>query len=576
MVRHKHYGINRTLMVCLVIIFLLTFPGCTDMVPVTTPPEPTESVKPPATQGPTFTVSKLLIMPTEVKIRDDVGISVLVTNSGDETGNHRVSLEINGRVVASKEITLASGASDMVIFRTSQESPGNYQVNVDGCRGMFVVIPPPQAPLKPPQGAKPGKPTPGPLQPDKPKQPSLPSGPTAHSDWTIPTGSGTNYRAVHMGGNWGTNRTSVPYLPVQSILYLRDLNVNWVGISVALHIDGSMDSTVELNYDEHLQIPTFRDEVLREMISAFRRHGFNVYIHMAFESGAKGEHPVKRWQLGDPFAHSEDPDISPEYWPWRTDHPQHQSFVAEFWRTYADSVVHVARIAEEEGVGMLTLGTETDRLFRSRAGGQWPNHFLNEMKAMVSAVRDVYRGQLSYEMHYGAVVERSFFGPGSDYLVDDIDLDFIAVSAYFQLMQSVPSNMPTVQDLEARWNAIFNEHLKPLKQRNRDRPLVFTEFGYVDSKEALRMASADEFTDNIFKDKDGNNRDDGEEVQANAYAAFFNTMDRYPGIVDGAFLWDVMMSTQQEYQQSFAKMRTFNIRGKLAEGVVREHYAGWR
>ena len=198
------------------------------------------------------------------------------------------------------------------------------------------------------------------------------------------------------------------------------------------------------------------------------------------------------------------------------------------------------------------------------------------MKAMVSAVRNVYNGQLGYEMHYGSVVERNFFGPGSDYIHDDLDLDFIAVSAYFQLMQSVPIDVPSVQDLEARWNAIFNEHLKPLKQRNEDKPLIFTEFGYVDSMEALRMASADEFTDKVFRDKNGNNQDDGEEMQANAYAAFFNTVDRYPGVVDGAFLWDVMMSTQQEYQKSFAKMRTFNIRGKLAEEVVREHYSSWQ
>ena len=33
---------------------------------------------------------------------------------------------------------------------------------------------------------------------------------------------------------------------------------------------------------------------------------------------------------------------------------------------------------------MFSLGTETDRLFRTRSGGYWPNDFLQELRAMVS------------------------------------------------------------------------------------------------------------------------------------------------------------------------------------------------
>ena len=429
--------------------------------------------------------------------------------------------------------------------------------------------PPPQQPVQPP----------GP--PRKPGQPDMVK--TEHSEWTIPAGSSTNYRAVNMGGNWGTNRDTVPYMPEEYFLFLRDLNVNWVGISVALHVDDSMDSTVELDYDQHLQIPTFRDEVLRELIRTFRSHGFNVYIHMAFESARKdAENRVARWQLGHPFMHNEDSNISPEYWPWRTDHPQHEEFVAEFWQSYTDAVVHVASIAEAEGASIFTLGTETDRLFRSRSGGNWPNHFLDEMKGMVNAVRNVYHGLLGYEMHYDSIVNRGYFGPGSDYIHEDLDLDFIGVSAYFILVETasktekVPDEVPTIQELGAVWDSIFNVHLKPLKQRNGNRPIIFTEFGYVDSKQALRTANADEFTKKYFQDKDGNGKDDGEEAQANAYKALFNTMDRYPGLINGAFLWDVNMATEEKYKQTYAQMRTFNIRGKLAEDVVREHYDKWR
>ncbi|MFH1820873.1 MAG: hypothetical protein ABH852_00300 [Methanobacteriota archaeon] len=72
-------------------------------------------------------------------------------------------------------------------------------------------------------------------------------------------------------------------------------------------------------------------------------------------------------------------------------------------------------------------------------------------------------------------------------------------------------------------------------------------------------------------------QDGGEEqeTQANAYQALFNTMDRHPDVVRGAFLWDVNMATEQVYQQGFAKMRTFNIRGKISEDIVRGQYAQW-
>jgi len=55
-----------------------------------------------------------MITPTEVKMRDNVGIAVRVTNNGDETGTQTISLEVNGQAIDSKEITLSAGASDMV------------------------------------------------------------------------------------------------------------------------------------------------------------------------------------------------------------------------------------------------------------------------------------------------------------------------------------------------------------------------------------------------------------------------------------------------------------------------------
>ena len=100
-------------------------------------------------------------------------------------------------------------------------------------------------------------------------------------------------RAIHIGGNWYTNRLTTerwdpvsghPLVPRSYIEHLESLHVNWVGISVALHYDDSMDSTVERLYSRRLAVPTFSDEVLRQLIRDYRNAGFEVCLTLAFES----------------------------------------------------------------------------------------------------------------------------------------------------------------------------------------------------------------------------------------------------------------------------------------------------
>ena len=52
-------------------------------------------------------------------------------------------------------------------------------------------------------------------------------------------------RAIHIGGNWGSNPTGIPEQPPDYYQFLHELSVNIVGISICLHIENSVDSTVE-------------------------------------------------------------------------------------------------------------------------------------------------------------------------------------------------------------------------------------------------------------------------------------------------------------------------------------------
>ena len=106
---------------------------------------------------------------------------------------------------------------------------------------------------------------------------------------------------------WG-----VDPVPEDYFRFLQRINANWFGISVALNIEGSLDSTVERIYEGF--ISTFTDDALTIMIDALHQHGCNVYLTLAFETNGAddAEHPVKRWQLGDPNMAREDAKILPD------------------------------------------------------------------------------------------------------------------------------------------------------------------------------------------------------------------------------------------------------------------------
>lgn len=210
-----------------------------------------------------------------------------------------------------------------------------------------------------------------------------------------------------MGGNWGTNVEPVAAPPAGYFDCLDRLGVDRLGISVALHVADSRDSTVERVYDG-VEIPTFRDDDLVRAMRAARRRGLGVYLTLAIEDqeARAAPHPVSRWQLGVSGVPQDDPRVAPESWPWRPEASGHAAFVLAFWESYTRQAVHFGRMAQAEGVELFSLGTETDRLFRSRPGGVGPNDFGDELWALVHSLRQVYDGPLTYAMHFESLRAR--------------------------------------------------------------------------------------------------------------------------------------------------------------------------
>jgi uncharacterized membrane protein len=93
----------------------------------------------PIVPPPAFTVSGLVLSPTEVEVGEEVTISATVTNTGEGEGSYTVVLKINEVAEDDETVLLAGGASTIVEFRVVKEAAGMYSVEVDGLNSTFTV-----------------------------------------------------------------------------------------------------------------------------------------------------------------------------------------------------------------------------------------------------------------------------------------------------------------------------------------------------------------------------------------------------------------------------------------------------
>ena len=99
-----------------------------------------------------FQVSDLTVTPSEVEPGDDVSVSVLITNVGEESGNYTVTLTIDSVEEDTETVTLTGGASASVLFTVSKTAEATYSVAVNGLTSSFKVetpeIPEPPEPAE--------------------------------------------------------------------------------------------------------------------------------------------------------------------------------------------------------------------------------------------------------------------------------------------------------------------------------------------------------------------------------------------------------------------------------------------
>ena len=124
-----------------------------------------------------------------------------------------------------------------------------------------------------------------------------------------------------------------------------------------------------------------------------------------------------------------------------------------WFQRYGAMILHYARLAEREGVELLSVGAE----LCSTEG------FQERWIRLIGDVRRTYRGRILYSANWDHYREVSFAGA----------LDFLGINAYYRLTEDAN---PRTEELRRAWEPIRAE-IREWAVRH-GRRLVFTEVGY--------------------------------------------------------------------------------------------------
>ncbi|HWQ08338.1 MAG TPA: hypothetical protein VN436_04500, partial [Holophaga sp.] len=127
---------------------------------------------------------------------------------------------------------------------------------------------------------------------------------------------------------------------------------------------------------------------------------------------------------------------------------------ALWWRNYTAFNVHLARIAQEEGVEWYSVGTEMESTHR----------FPDQWRALVQEVRKVFHGKITYSVNFDAH-DGFTFGDA---------LDVIGMNTYDPIAKHKPR--PTDQEVrDAWWWIVYKARTLVVRFH---RPVMITEVGY--------------------------------------------------------------------------------------------------
>ncbi len=205
----------------------------------------------------------------------------------------------------------------------------------------------------------------------------------------------------------------------------------------------------------------------------------------------------------------------------------------ELQKNYTSLMVRLASIAEKEGVHSLSIGSELSSL---DTDVEW-------FRPIVAAVREKFSGSIVYSGNWDHYYNVKIWPL----------VDALGVSGYFELLSDDES--PTLAALTSAWK----KHRITIEKwvDKQDRPLVFTEIGYMSRKGSARRPW-----------DEGSREPVDLEEQRKAYEAFVRTWNGSP-LLEGVYFWNW-------YGWGGSDDPSYTPRGKPAAEIISWWYGGTR
>jgi hypothetical protein len=202
----------------------------------------------------------------------------------------------------------------------------------------------------------------------------------------------------------------------------------------------------------------------------------------------------------------------------------------EWFDSYEKFVVRYARMAQEHGVEIYSVGTELEATTFSAWAHRWDQ--------VITKIKEVYDGLLTYSANWTEYKEVPFWDK----------MDFIGLDAYFPLAEV---DEPTQEELVLAWEAIANEIDKWLNEKGlTGKGVILTEIGYPSANRAARQPWV--AITNV----------EDQQEQADCLAATFEVLSKRSWF-EGYYIW-------QYFPQDRWSPLGFTIKGKKAEEVVKK------
>lgn len=201
-------------------------------------------------------------------------------------------------------------------------------------------------------------------------------------------------------------------------------------------------------------------------------------------------------------------------------------------KDYTEYILAYAKVAADQKIEMFCVGTELKQVVLKR-----PLFF----KKLISQVREVYKGKLTYAANWDNVETVNFWK----------DLDYIGVDAYYSLSEQ---KQPSVKELNKAWTPII-QNLETLSKVNK-RPVLFTEYGFESSDYNTKetWGSKGKYAIN-------------EQAQVNAYQSLYESFYKESWFA-GGFLWKWHL-TERTMRN---KLKTFTPQDKEVEKVIKKQF----